>query len=227
VNVRQDLAKCTTERPRNGRSWALTKKYGGRVRVNPDREYDYPEEYGGFRSSSRNRQVHAKGFSDFLSPLRGAIHKNKGRPWDDVFSEFCQALDRRGLSGYHIWTHLRWEVKTNTFLGKDGEVYAFPPTPPFGGRASKVDGFYVHPVTRLLLYKEPKRFRRVKNKPKFEIPVPGNEPQVYRRIDGLWFRCLVNVEICNWPPYRTQIVVRRVKSASRKEIRWIKAQLAP
>jgi len=43
----------------------------------------------------------------------------------------------------------------------------------------------------------------------------------------LWFRCLVNVEICSWRPYRTQIVVRRVKSASRKEIRWIKAQLAP
>jgi len=104
--VRRDLAKCTTERPRHGRSWAITKKYGGSVRVNPDREYDYPEEYGGFRSSARNRQINAKGFSDFLSPLRGAIRKNIGRPWDKVFGEFCEALDRRGLSGYHIWTHL-------------------------------------------------------------------------------------------------------------------------
>ena len=156
--MRQDLAKCTTERPRHGRSWAITKKCGGSVRVNPYRDFDYPEEYGGFRSSSRNRQINAKDFSDFLSPLRGAIRKNIGRPWGKVFGEFCEALDRRGLSGYHIWTHLMWEVETNTFLGEDGQVYE---RPAFGGSPSKVDGFYVHPLTGLLLYKEPWRFRRL------------------------------------------------------------------
>jgi hypothetical protein len=60
-----------------------------------------------------------------------------------------------------------------------------------------------------------------------EIPVPKNEPQVYRRIDGLWFRRLVNVEIRSFRPYRIEVIVRRVKSASRKEIAWIEAQLAP
>jgi hypothetical protein len=217
------LAKCTTERPRNGRSRAITKKYGGSVKVDPDPEYDYPEEYGGFRSSSRNRQVNAKGFSDFLSPLRGAIRKNIGRPWDKVFGEFCEALDRRGLSGYHIWTHLMWEVEANTFLGEDGEVYGWPV---FGGRPTKVDGFYVHPRTRLLLYKKPRRFRRLKNMPRPEIPVPENEPQVYRKMDGLWFRCLVSVEMRSLRPDCTEVVVRRVKSANRKEIAWIEAQLA-
>lgn len=222
--MRQDLTKCTTERPRHGRSWAITKKYGGSVRVNPDQDFDYPEEYGGLRSSSRNRQINAKDFSDFLSPLRGAIRKNIGRPWDKVFGEFCEALDRRGLSGYHIWTHLMWEVETNTFLGEDGQVYE---RPTFGGFPSKVDGFYVHPLTGLLLYKEPWRFRRLKNMPTPEIPVPDNEPQVYRKIDGLWFRCLVSVETRSFRPYRKEEVVRRVKSASRKEIAWIKTQLAP
>jgi hypothetical protein len=225
--VRRDLAKCTTERPRHGRSRAITKKYGGRVKVNPDREHDYPDEYGGFRSSSRKRQINAKGFPDFLSPLRGAIRKSVGRPWDDVFGEFCEALDRRGLSGYHIWTHLMWEVETNTFLGEDGGVYGQSILPVFSGRWSKVEGFYVHPLTGLLLYKEPKRFRRMKNKLKHDIPVPGNEPQVYRRIDGLWFRCLITLEVSSLRPYRTEVVVRRVKSASRKEITWIKTQLAP
>jgi len=225
--VRRDLAKCTTERPRHGRSWAITKKYGGSVRVNPDREYDYPEEYGGFRSSARNRQINAKGFSDFLSPLRGAIRKNIGRPWDKVFGEFCEALDRRGLSGYHIWTHLMWEAETNTFLGEDGEVYGRPSLRGFGGRASKVNGFYVHPRSGLLLYKKPERYWVAKKVRKLDIPVPENAPLVYRRIDGLWFRCLVNVEIRSFRPYRTEVVVRRVKSASREEIAWIKAQLAP
>ena len=99
--------------------------------------------------------------------------------------------------------------------------------PAFGGLPSKVDGFYVHPLTGLLLYKEPRRFRRLKNMPRPEIPVPENEPQVYRRIDGLWFRCLVSVEMRSVRPYRTEEVVRRVKSASRKEIAWIETQLAP
>jgi hypothetical protein len=183
--VRQDLAKCTTERPRHGRSWAITRKYGGKVRINPDPEHDYPEEYGGFRSSSRKRQFNPKGFSDFLSPLRGAIRKSIGRPWDAVFSEFSPALDRRGLSGFHIWTHLMWEVETNAFLGEDGEVYG---RPIYVGRPSRVDGFYVHPLNGLLLYKQPRRFRRRKNR-RLEILVPGNEPQVYRKIEGLWFRC--------------------------------------
>jgi len=131
----------------------------------------------------------------------GAIRKNIGRPWDKVFGEFCDTLDRRGLSGYHIWTHLMWEVEMSTFLGEDGEIYG---RPVYGGRPSNVDGFYVHPINGLLLYREPRRFQRPKQKQRPEIPVPGNEPQVYRKIDGLWFRCVINVEILSIRPYRTQ-----------------------
>jgi len=220
--MRQDLAKCTTERPRHGRSRAITKKYGGSVRVHPDAEHDYRDEHGGFRSSSRKRQVNSKDFSDFLSPLRGAIRKNVGRPWNRVFSEFCEALDRRGLSGYHIWTHLMWEVETNTFLGDDGEVYQ---RPAYGGRPLKADGFYVHPRTGLLLYKQQKRYRWPQKKRRPDIQVPENAPLVYRMIDGLWFRCLVTIEERSSRPHRNVEVVRRVKSASRKEIAWINASI--
>ena len=222
--MRPDLAKCTTERPRHGRGRAITKKYGGRVRVNPDPEYDYPEEYGGFRSSSRNRQQNRKDFSDLLSPLRGAVRKNIRRPWDKVFGEFCKVLDRRGLSGYHIWTHLMWEVATNTFLGEDGAVYE---RRRFGRGPSKASGFYVHPTSGLLLYRKPERSRFVRNKPEPQIPVPGSDPQVYRKIDGLWFRCVVKVERRSFPPNCVEEVVQRTKSANRKEISWIETQLAP
>jgi hypothetical protein len=222
--MRADLAKCTTERPRSGRGWATARKFGGRVKVHPDREHDYPEEYGGFRSSSRNRQRNGKYFSDLLSPLRGAIRKNIGRPWNAVFSEFCAVLDRRGISGYHIWTHLMWEVATNTFLGEDGEVYV---RMGFSGRPDKVSGFYVHPQSGLLLYRDLGSRRRLRIKASAEIPVPGSEPQVYREIEGLWFRCVISVERNQPPPHRVEEVVHRVKSASRKEIVWIKTQLAP
>jgi hypothetical protein len=79
----------------------------------------------------------------------------------------------------------------------------------------------------LLLYKKPERYRVAKNVKKLDIPVPENAPLVYRKIEGLWFRCLVSVEVRSERPYRTEVVVRRIKSASRKEIAWIESQLAP
>lgn len=145
--MRSDLAKCTTEHER-ARGYGKI-KYGGKVSIDPDPDHDYPNEFGGFRSSARRRhtrnKTEYKEFTDFLSPLRGAIRKNVGRKWDAVFSEFCRVLDRRSLSGYHIWTHLIQEVQTKTFL-ENGVV--MEQLPYWGSRA--VDGFYVHPMTGIL-----------------------------------------------------------------------------
>src|SRR5271156_1602451 len=105
--MRADLAKLTTEKERVGAKGKCFKtKYRGRVKAHPDPDHDYPKEYGGFRSSARRRHWEHKEFTDVLSPLYGAIRKNVGRPWDDVYSEFCKVLDRRSVSGHHIWTHL-------------------------------------------------------------------------------------------------------------------------
>lgn len=147
--MRSDLAKCTTEHERAGGYGKI--KYGGKVRIHPDPDHNYPNEFGGFRSSARLRHTRNKAeykeFTDVLGPLRGAIRKNVGHKWDAVFSEFCRVLDRRSLSGYHIWTHLMREVQTKTFL-EDGVL--MEQLPYWGSRA--VDGFSVHPVTGILYH---------------------------------------------------------------------------
>lgn len=228
--MRSDLAKLTTERERRGRGYAqcYKLKFGGKVRIHPDPEHDYPREAGGFHSSARRRHREYKSFSDVLRPLLGAIRSNLGRPWNDVFSDFCQVLDRRGVSGYHIWTHLMQEVETKTYLGEDGNVYKLP-----GGSSYRVSlpvsGFYVHPISGLLLHREDewtkKRVKErwaAKNRKETRIPVPEMWGWRYEEIDGLWFRCFV--EIVKGPDGRTEAIFKKF-SANRREIAWIKTQL--
>ena len=225
--MRSDLAKCTTERERAGGYGKI--KYGGKVRIHPDPDHDYPNEFGGFRSSARLRhtrsKTHYKDFTDVLSPLRGAIRKNAGRKWDTVFSEFCRVLDRRGLSGYHIWTHLIQEVQTKTFL-ENGVVMD---QAPYCSTCRVVDGFYVHPVTGVLCYAQHKsrrtrcRRKRAAMKPA-RIPVPGMDGWNYQRIDELWFRLKY---VCHTDPSgKVTQVIRAKRSANSKEIAWINEQLA-
>lgn len=180
--MRNDLAKLTTERERRG-SNGISKKYGGRVRIVHDPEHDYEDEVGGFHSSARRRVwgYDAKEFSDVLNPLLGNLRKNVGRPWNDVFSEFCACLDRRSNSGYHIYTHLMMEVTTNAFFQNGILCHRTR-----YGWIRKVYGYYVHPETGLLQY-EPVKRRHKKEKPITKINLEGGS--WFERENDLWYHC--------------------------------------
>jgi hypothetical protein len=120
--MRKDIAKLTTERPRAGRGGAVTKKYGGRVHIIHDPDHLYEKEHGGFHSSARRRHPTHKHLTDALNPLTRALDKNVGRPWDDVYSEFCQSLDRRSVAGLHIWGHLMDLCAVKSYYDTDGST---------------------------------------------------------------------------------------------------------
>jgi hypothetical protein len=241
--MRPDLAKCTTESYRRGRGYAhlYKMKFGGKVAVDPDPEDDYLNEYGGFHSSARHRHWESKDFTDRLGALKGNLRKNLGRRWDEVFSEFCRLLDRRSLSGYHIWTHLQQEVEMKTFMS-GGKVYAVSR---YGGTEYEASGFYVHPVTGILEYKESRWVhirRRRREKAKHKIPdfflMPGKEEWTYRQFDGRWYRCklvgtewvvMVVRERSRYRPEETGVVeVPKYlkRSCNKKELAWIRAEIA-
>jgi len=198
--MRSDIAKLTTEKERRGSSSCASKKYGGKIHIVHNQEHDYEDEFGGFYSSARHRHQNNKSFSDVLSPIRGALRKNVGRPWDDVYSEFCQFLDRRSVSGIHIFDHLcgrGGEVTTKGLYVEDGKVYEYPAGGYFGrralyyGKGLEVDGFYVHPKTGILCYKAPNygghhgHLKAVlKSLRENEIDI---EHRKYRVINGCWF----------------------------------------
>jgi hypothetical protein len=59
-------------------------------------------------------------FNENLAPLRRYIQSQVGRPWDKVYSEICERIDRGNVVQKHILTHLYDYVVTHVIL-IDGE----------------------------------------------------------------------------------------------------------
>lgn len=190
------FSKLLTEQERAG-SRNLSRKWGGRVRVHPDPEHEYEDEIT-FVSSARRRQYgyNHKEFTDVLSPLRGFLEKNVGRPWNDVHSELCKGLDRRSVTGQHVFTHLWQYVERYTVL-VDGEVKVLN-----HWSGNYVDpnhnDFYIHPQTGILCtnpemgwsYRAYQKRRPAdKDVDRIEIWVSddGMSGADYQRLNGLWF----------------------------------------
>jgi hypothetical protein len=151
------MAKVVTESPRRGHG-APSLKTARRLtkdEISSDME-DFDS--GASRapvSAHRQHGWDAKEFSDLLGPLRAYLRKQVGRPWNLVYSEMNESLDKRSISGQHIWDHVYWEVERYTQLGSDGKVYAKHVR--FLKSYTPVTGLYVHPTTGLLCYKSDPR----------------------------------------------------------------------
>jgi hypothetical protein len=69
-----------------------------------------------------------------------------------------RTLDRRSVSGSHIWDHVRWEIETDCHIGADR--LAYPSRRMYGRCDSPIEGLYVHPKTGLIREQRPWRTRR-------------------------------------------------------------------
>jgi hypothetical protein len=145
--MRDDMAKVVTERPRRGHRNKSKKTTGLPIRrYDPNADYDEPTRL----PIARGRQYGwtAKEFSDLINPLKRYLRSRIGKPWSKVHSELSQKLDRRSITGSHIWDHVRHEIEIDCYIGTDGRVYSnnrrFVP----GDRP--VIGLYVHPKTGLI-----------------------------------------------------------------------------
>jgi hypothetical protein len=155
--MREDMAKVVTERPRRGHGNPSKKTTGPRIRAyDPDCDYDEPTRL----PIARGRQYgyDSKEFSDLLGPLKRYLRSCIGRPWNKIHSELSQKLDRRSLSGSHIWDHLRWEIEMDCYIGADR--LAYPTRRTYGLSEVPVHGLYVHPKTGLLREQDLSRKRR-------------------------------------------------------------------
>ena len=189
--MRPDMGKLLCEKERRGSS-ERSVKYGLRLRnIDLEADYDYPTRAKSCRWNRDLGPHDGKSLSDFLSPLYGFVQKSVGRYWDDVYSEICQNLDFRSVHGIHIKSHLDSYVELNTYLGEDGKVHTQPykPLDHVGGKA-EVDGYYVHPITGILCYKQKKSWNYWKEKraatPK-DIYWIGHDA-AFVRIAGNWFQ---------------------------------------
>ncbi|MCI0699892.1 MAG: hypothetical protein L0241_02240 [Planctomycetia bacterium] len=125
--MRADMGKVLVERPRlKVCRYSPGPEKGYRKRI--DRCYkddDSPPRREGIkRRYSNNRKY----FNEHLGPLRRFLNSNVGRPWNKVYSEICQHVDRGNVVQKHILTHLFQYVAVHTILigGEPcrGEAYA-------------------------------------------------------------------------------------------------------
>ncbi len=143
--MRKDMAKVVTEKPRYGHA-NRSKKTGLRIRRynNEDNLDNQPKRI----SSSRHRQHGwlGKEFSDRLGPLKRFLRSRVGQHWDKVYSELSQSLDKRSLTGLHIWDHVWIEVERDCVI-ENGKVFR---KEAHFGRRREIKGLYIHPKTGVL-----------------------------------------------------------------------------
>lgn len=164
--MRQDIAHVANMSHHG--SERTSKKYGGRVNYVSDPDHLYDDEVGGIHPASRRR-----GWINLNhSPITGFLNKNLGRPWDDVYSEFCAVTDTRTLLGRDLRKAILSNVEIgNIYEGADGKVYEYRAgvlcdrgeydsathkytkenNPTYWlAKDTPVSGYYVHPRTGIL-----------------------------------------------------------------------------
>jgi len=112
--MREDMFKIIVERPRTGRRWAGSSKL--RIDKCVDRS----------RVSGRRLAMESGGvkhLNENLAPLKRYLHKQVGRPWNDVFSEICQHLDTGSTVKMHVREHLDDFVERHVQVDGDGEFW--------------------------------------------------------------------------------------------------------
>jgi hypothetical protein len=117
--MRSDMAKVLVERPRVP-GWKATNVRKG-YRKSLNKALDSGESPP-IREGIKHRSGGTKSFNEHLGPLRRFLDRNVGRPWNKVYSEICQHVDRGNVVQKHILTHLFQYVVTNVVL-IDGEPH--------------------------------------------------------------------------------------------------------
>jgi hypothetical protein len=141
----------------------------------------------------RRPYTNRKWFGEHLGPLKRWLRSNRGRSWNEVYSEACQVIKPSDPVRLHIKFHMLEMVERNTFL-QEGDVWCHRRSQAV--RLSDLGGhpiwptFFIHPVTGLLLEvpSKPKRNRetRYRARPQHRWL---KEFRLLMNLNGYWFEC--------------------------------------
>ena len=174
--MRDDMAKVIVERPRHGGGV----KYPRGSAWATDR---LPVDEWHRREAMKRPWQHTscpKRLNENLAPLRRFLRSRVGRPWDKVYAEICERINRRSAVQLHIWQHLVQYVCADPQV-ITGEVRGW------------MDDFYVDPRTNLLraVRREPRARRQQLRLPETVEVVAVDDDRCFRRIDRVWYEVTV------------------------------------
>lgn len=170
------MAKLIVERPRLGGGVRFPRAEG------PDDSRLSIEDWKSREGIRRpwHRGSCKKHLNENLAPLRRYLRSNVGRPWNKVYSEICQRINRDSAVQLHVWQHLMQDVCTDPYV-ISGAV---------GGRWHFMRHlFYVDPRSGLLREPPPHRWKhhRQTTAEAFDDRIDTDETHQLRRIDGIWY----------------------------------------
>lgn len=187
--MRKDMFKVIVERPRRGGNFRGERRAPAIDEESPARE------------SLRWRHIDRKWLNENLNPLERYLQRQVGRPWDKVFSEICQGIDRRSTVQQHIHQHVGDFVAVTVVMvgGEPQSISRWGEPRPLSEHWAP--RFYVDPRTGLLRLNEwRERARR-----KLHRQRPSGTEDCRRelgpllqlhRLEGLWYV----VELAPIPP---------------------------
>lgn len=113
--MREDMFKVIINRPR----WASRHAPRSKTRYDkcPDRQ----------RVTGRRMMLEAnytKHLNENLAPLKRYLHKQKGRKWNDVFSEICEHLDTGSTVKMHVREHVEDFIYIKVKISPRGMLYS-------------------------------------------------------------------------------------------------------
>ncbi len=185
--MRPDMAKVIVERPRIKGHWCHVAK-GRKTQLR--RALESGEGTPIHEGIKRSYQGH-KYLNEHLGPLRRYLDKQVGRPWDKVFSEICQHINRSNPVQDHVRDHVEDYVIRNVVV-IDGELchgggpgwraqYGRPLREMYGRHR-----WYVCPKTGLLRRVPPWPKPTPDERPKPPAYVRVSERLQCRFLDGRW-----------------------------------------
>ena len=111
--MRDDMFKVIVERPRWGAGHADSPK----LKRLPHAD----AKHIGLKRHARIGAPYAKNLNENLAPLVRYLRRQRGRRWDDVFSEICASLDTGSTVKMHVRQHIEDFVLTRISVGRRGE----------------------------------------------------------------------------------------------------------
>jgi len=205
--MREDMFKVIVERPRGGRSWASKSKL---------RYLDKGETRHRItgRRLVREHSGASKYLNENLAPLKRYLFKQRGRKWDDVFSEICARLDTGSTVKMHVREHLDdfvirqvridesgmyWDVSHWGGMRKPDQWYADLYVCPIDGRLKECKQLQ----QKLGLRKRRYESWAVKSRRKSENLVRLGNTAFLACINGIWYE--ININNAPWGKYDSEL----------------------
>jgi hypothetical protein len=149
--MRPDMHKVIIGRPRYSSRTAASPK------LRKDRGAEAERRSIGLRRHVDLQHHYGKGQSDHLGPLVRYLWKQRGRPWNKVFSELCAGSNTGSILRRHLREHVEHLVMLELSRGRHGE-WIYRGKPIASDPRFHVPPLYVDPRDGLL--KDSKPFLR-------------------------------------------------------------------